>query len=478
MGYEGLTIALLASIMLSASLFSLAPAQTIEQASWISLPSNMPPLNYPSCFALQGDVYCVGGGANYTPSASINANGTIGQWYALPQYPENETNQECAYSVNNSYIACVGGIAHNPPKNTSSGSNSSANASITGLPPALGPQQSVYISKAYASGTIGGWGVGGVYPFTPFLNSCAAGGVYIYCIGGFNLTTYNAPNGTRIVNLYSVSNTIYKRNLTNSVYYAQMGVPGGLSALNSTSAYPKAVAAESCVASGSYVYCIGGLTPGGNTNSVYYSKIQPDGSLGKWLATANYPFSINSQSCVFLRGSVLCVGGLIGASNSTTAGFYYAGVQPSGALGPWTRLADYPLYISGESCTPYNSTVYCFGGFSRQQGFVTNASYSFNVIYAPVSNTTATTTILPNATTTAQQNVTATTTPVTPTTIPTVTVGPGAGQTTTISQPPVKGSSSYLLLILLALAIAAIAAYLYLTRKKKGPQVRQPASAK
>ncbi len=465
MKLQSSALALVVSIALIALLPYAATAQSVEQSNWFGLAHNIPPLNYPSCFALDGYAYCVGGGVNSSSASIIFANGTIGPWYALPGYPENETNQICAYYANNSYIACVGGYAHNPPGNVPI-----SNASNAGYPPALGPQIGIYVSQAYASGTLGGWGIGGVYPFTPFLNSCAAAVGNIYCIGGYNLTTSNEVNGTRISGqLYVVSNTIYNSTLTSSVYYAQLGVPGGLSALNETAAYPIPVAAESCVASESYVYCIGGVTSNGNTNAVYYAKIQPNGTLGKWAATTGYPFSVNSQSCVFVKYVVLCVGGLIGKNNNTAQGTFYADVMPDGSLGQWTSLADYPLYISGESCTPYNSTVYCFGGFSRGQDSVTNASYALKIVFIPTSNSSVSTTI--QNTTTVHQNITVNaSTSVALTTIPTVTVGPGKGPTTTIIQQSAGGSGNYLLLVLAVIIVVLIAAYLYMKKSKKGAQ--------
>lgn len=465
----GLTLTAL--LLVSFAVTISTPAQSINQNSWSSTYDNNPPLYYPNCFAIQGFIYCIGGGAaNFTSAALINQNGSLDQWFTLPGFPENESYQSCAYSKINSYIMCVGGYAHHLPANYSSNSTNSTNSTnhLSGLPPAYGPQQTTYIGKAYNIGTLGAWGFGQEYPFTPFLSGCAATGTYLYCVGGYNLTVANsAVQINQAQNPFRISNTVYKSNLTNAVYYTQIRSNESLGNWSATTNYPIAIGAQQCLTSDTYIYCIGGLSRSGNSDSVYYAKIGSSGALGSWLQATSYPITISSQGCATADNKILCVGGLTGKSNISSSSFYYATIEHNGSLSQWSQLPNYPLFVSGESCTAYNITMFCVGGFSRQQGRITSSVYSFNITYARPSNSTSITTTIPSNTTSIS-NVSNTTTSITnATTIPTITVVTHSTSTSTIIQTYSPGSDLLSIIIIAFIIIAAVAYYLYTTRRAK-----------
>lgn len=213
----------------------------------------------------------------------------------------------------------------------------------------------VAIHPASAQGS-GYWGATASYPISVDDESCVGEGTYLYCVGGFTGDTYTADG------LES----------TNKSYFAAVSSSGGIANWSNTTNYPTIVNTASCVASDSYVYCVGGYAGSGVTNAVYYAGASSAG-LSQWKNTTNYPLRVFSQSCSSWDGYVYCVGGY-SPSGLPVDAVYYARAGPSG-LGAWTRGADYPTNITGQSCPVSAGYIYCVGGIDDSSPAVTNAVY-------------------------------------------------------------------------------------------------------
>ena len=198
---------------------------------------------------------------------------------------------------------------------------------------------SAYSSATYnsiisLSGTIGAWKSASSYP-TPLGDSgCVGYGNDAYCVAGID--NVNGGYG-------------------NNVYYA----PISLSSIGSwtfTGNYPiSEIALPDCVASGGYVYCIGGSISGvGSTNAVYYAPVSSTG-IGTWIATTAYPVAQTDISCDVYAGYIYCVGG------GGTSAVYSASIS-SGGIGSWATQTSYPLAVSSPGCEAAGGYMYCVGG--------------------------------------------------------------------------------------------------------------------
>jgi hypothetical protein len=195
-------------------------------------------------------------------------------------------------------------------------------------------------------------------------SSCAISGDYIYCVGGADYPGNPAP--------------------IDSTYYAPIS-SSGIGSWTATTVYPTNIYLSSCVISGGYITCVGGLTAIGTVGSaVYYAQVTSSG-IGSWSSTTAYPTGLEESSCVVSGGYIICVGGLSGIGVNTNA-VYYATLS-SGVVGTWTSTTVYPTVytgypgIAGESCVVSGSYIVCIGGRfdATESNYITNNTY-YNTI--------------------------------------------------------------------------------------------------
>jgi N-acetylneuraminic acid mutarotase len=159
------------------------------------------------------------------------------------------------------------------------------------------------------------------------------------------------------------------------------GAPAAL-AWNPSTSYPLTVWTQSCVESGGYLYCVGGLT-GSNTvtdstSAVYYAPVSSSG-IGSWTNTTAYPTSIRSESCVTESSTVYCVGGYAGSTLSDAV--YYARLSSSG-VGAWANATAHPLAVWLTACVASSSGIYCVGGGTSSPTLTSTQ----DVYFAPFSS--------------------------------------------------------------------------------------------
>jgi hypothetical protein len=296
------------------------------------------------------DIYTSNSAATAPIIALINPlciTNVIGTWTNTNSYPNEVISQSCTAA--NNYIYCGGGY--------------------------LGPSgwtttNSVYYAPVSNNGLLGGWSLTTPYPTTITDNSCVTSGGYIYCVGG--TTSGGPPEG---------------QNIVNSIYYAPIS-GSGVGSWVRTTPYPVPVSDNSCVASGGYIYCVGGFAPPGGTitGSVYSAPLSSAG-VGAWSAVAeSYPIPVVFHSCVLSNdNTIYCVDGQTQASHSsgTTNSVYYAQITAPGVLGSWSSATPYPLALAFISCLPLNGNISCVGGDPQGLGALISTN---SVYYAPVSS--------------------------------------------------------------------------------------------
>jgi hypothetical protein len=230
-----------------------------------------------------------------------------------------------------------------------------------------GPRSEVYYASAISSsGNITGWALSSSpYPRTIDGESCVLSSGLIYCVGG----SYDEPGDD-----------------LSSSYYASVTASGSMGSWSPTTAFPIPADSQSCVASSSYVYCVGGNneTDGLNadatdTNSVWYAPLSASG-IGNWSLTTPYPSNDYYPSCFASGSDIYCLGGADSNDNSLGTA-YYATLSPSG-VGAWTSTTSYPVAGTGQSCVISSGDILCVGGETSggQSPKYTNAVY-----YAPIS---------------------------------------------------------------------------------------------
>lgn len=230
-----------------------------------------------------------------------------------------------------------------------------------------GPRNEVYhASPVTSSGNITGWALSNSYPQYINGESCVLDSGFVYCVGGM----YN-DNGDDV----------------SSSYYASVTASGSLGNWTSTTAFPIPVDTQSCVASLSNIYCVGGAneTDGSNadataTNSVWYAPLSTSG-IGQWSLTTAYPANVYFPSCFVAASDIYCLGGADTDGNSLGTA-YYATISSSG-VGAWTTTTSYPVAGSGQACVVYSVDVVCVGG---ETAGGSSPAYTNSVYYAPISS--------------------------------------------------------------------------------------------
>jgi len=293
-----------------------------------------------SCVTSSSVIYCIGGeNASGAPnstvySAPLSSSG-IGAWTAgADPYPLTIEFESCvSYS---SYIYCVGGT------------HDASGDDVT----------SSYFAPVQSSG-LGNWTRTSPYPIATDSQSCVPSSGYVFCMGGENETSGTNSTATD----------------SNSVWYASLS-SSGLGTWARTTAYPSGMLFPGCSGLGGYIYCVGGQDSSGNPSSnTYYASVSPEG-LSAWTQSTSYPMPVIAQSCSTASTYLYCVGGLVPGGTSTSS-VYYSGLSPSG-IGSWQQGGSYPTGLA-TMCVASSSYVYCVGGFDPSAG-PTGSTY-----YAPIT---------------------------------------------------------------------------------------------
>ncbi len=251
----------------------------------------------------------------------------------------------------------------------------SARFSVTGMATTLGGVSSFSTANSLPAGRT--------------FNGVVAANGYIYSIGGYNgggqstayyaalnadgsvgdwRTTSSLPtslsNATAVVyNGYVyVAGGQVSITLQNKVYYARLNTDGTLGSWQTATNLPQAIQSQSSVVANGYLYMLGGSNNviNNNINSIYYAKINSDGSIGAWTTNGtNLPAATRGHTSVVANGYVYMIGG--NASGGTT-NVYFAKLNGDGSVGSWTSTNGMPAARVGHSSVVANGYVYAMGG--------------------------------------------------------------------------------------------------------------------
>jgi trimeric autotransporter adhesin len=176
---------------------------------------------------------------------------------------------------------------------------------------------------------------------------------YVYFIGG---TTANGSSGAPVT----------------TVNYGKINADGSTGSWNTTTVLPVALYGHSSVVANGYLYVMGGCSDSSTTaactspvSTVYYSKLNGDGTVGTWQTATNAPLPAARGF-----GSAISVGGFIyylGGYNATAqTAVYSSKTQGDGSLSAWTTTGVTALGTGryGLATVAADGNIYAVGGCS------------------------------------------------------------------------------------------------------------------
>ena len=269
-----------------------------------------------------------------TPSALADTPGSVGSWNTTTALPQGL--MEAASTTYNGYAYVLGGNNVN-----------------------TGNQDTVYYATLNGDGSVGSWNTTTALPAPLFDASAVAYNGYIYLIGGYH-------NG-----------------YFDTVYYATLNGDGSVGSWNTTTALPQAIVRTKSVVYGGYVYVAGGDN-GGSLDTVYYAKLNADGSVGSWTTSPNsLPQTVEGAGVIAYGGYMYVMGGVnVGTSYLDTV--YYAKLNADGSVGSWTTSPNsLPQTIEMATSVANDGYVYVMSGYNTLSSINT-------VYYAQISSVSST----------------------------------------------------------------------------------------
>jgi hypothetical protein len=269
--------------------------------------------------------------------AQVHSDGTIGAWTNTTSLPVAVFTH--AGVAANGFVYVLGGQIYTPADGVYTSSN-------------------VYYAKINSDASLGSWQAANPLPDTLYALSASVWNNRIYVVGGAD-----------------------DNHLQNTVYSATIQNDGSLSAWTTQTPMPVAIFTQAEAANG-FLYVLGGTINGGAVvvNTVYYSKINADGSLAGWNQTSPLPQSESLFGVVAADGFIFSIGGWNGTS--PTSSFYIAAVKGDGSLGSWSSGTSLTLPLYSEGVAASGSYIFITGGASTLVN--SSAVYSMSLPAPPV----------------------------------------------------------------------------------------------
>jgi Carbohydrate binding domain len=291
-----------------------------------------------------GYVYAISGDESGFPGrpyyAKINANGSIGAWTQSASPGMSAVVNQMSVTVNG-YLYVLGG-------------NNG------------GDKKTVQYAHINSDGSLGAWNTTTTLTHTAALSMAFTANGYIYIVGG---SLGGSTSGDYIYGKVNSDGTVssWTRVTTNAM---------------------PAVKQSSAVAfSNGKVYIVGGDNGagGGGTNTVYYASVDPTtGLLGTWTnatATTPLPAGLTGSSAAVVNGYLYVTGGnttnLFPDTTHMVNSVYYARINSDGSLGAWsTSTNTLPVALETHAMITANGYLYALGGYVSGRTASTGVYYT------------------------------------------------------------------------------------------------------
>ncbi|MCF6322776.1 MAG: hypothetical protein L3J89_00385 [Gammaproteobacteria bacterium] len=117
-----------------------------------------------------------------------------------------------------------------------------------------------------------------------------------------------------------------------------------------------------------HLYVLGGIDAGNRyVRTVEYTKIRADGSLGKWQKTSRLNEGRFYLAAAASNGYLFAIGGakgVLGKHNTPVATVEKAKINPDGSLGRWVLTGDLTTPRRGLTVNQYGNRIYALGGYN------------------------------------------------------------------------------------------------------------------
>jgi N-acetylneuraminic acid mutarotase len=385
-------------------------------------------LEYRSVVYYNNYLYAIGGytGSAVSPNvdcASVPSSGGTLTWSACTTNALGTGGTSALYEgsavVSHGYIYILGG-------NT----GSSASGAV------------YYAQINLANGNLGSWNVSGNTLNTAVeLSGAVAYNGVIYLIGGYtgsvkstvvqyatinsngaDTSTWSATTSLSIATQAAetaeydgyvyVMGGVQAATVSTIVYFPinNGGGNGGDSPFGGTSTVSSGLASSSIVASGDYIYEVGGNVSGSGSTQVLYAPINASGSIGTWTSTSSLNTGVFGESTIAYNGYIYSIGGFSSAystvvqyapicTGQNTIGSCTTSSTP-GTLGTWSNTGSNHLGTAVDNATTetMNGYLYLLGGVSTGATNQTTVQYALLNSSGGGTGSWSTTTALPVAT--------------------------------------------------------------------------------
>lgn len=272
----------------------------------------------------------------------------------------------------------------------------------------------------FAATDVGTWLTTTVLPQTLSGHKAATwNNQYVYVVGGYNDVTYSTavyratiqsggisgwttlnslPVAMKDVAVVIGTNTIYvlggrdASQVYSTIYYAAINTDGSIGTWQTSAvALPAARWGHTAVYLNGYIYVAGGanvLTETSALNTVYYSKVLADNTLGAFSTGTALTATRNKHSMVTYNGVLYVLGGYANGGTKVNT-VYTATPGVNGSTGAWTTQTALPVTISNHSSFVTNGLIMVLAG-------ETGGTLSNTVYYANADATTWTWVTSPN----------------------------------------------------------------------------------
>ncbi len=267
--------------------------------------------------------------------APIRADGSLGNWTTMPNsFPGGDSNfyisgTAFALSAYNGFLYFIGLDSQSAPM--------------------------AYYAPVYSDGSLGSWTATTPLPSAISYQSGLINNGYFYSLGG-------SQAGSN----------------TSTVFYAPVSA-SGIGAWSATTPLPNPDSAFFSFVDGNYIFEIGGNGATSSVASAYAAPVST-GISGPWQSVTPLPMPIAGMLGGIDNGNVYLFGGVTGG-NQLVETVYYTAVSSDGTLGTWSPTIALPSAVTSEAGASYNGYFYFIGGYDETTGATSS------VYYASLSNT-------------------------------------------------------------------------------------------
>ncbi len=168
-------------------------------------------------------------------------------------------------------------------------------------------------------------------------------------------------------NIYLLGGRLYdgQQHSKNTVYLSKIQPNGTITAWQSLTNLPNPLALGGAVVTGGKLYYAGGSdNQDTKYNDIYVADInQTDGTIGAWSTAGHLPVATDQFGMVAYGNNIIIVGGRVDPNNIHVSTVYKASVDPStGLVSGWITMPPLPQVISASGVIVVGSTLLSVGG--------------------------------------------------------------------------------------------------------------------